>query len=92
MRGNNILSAMATLEEVISPQNDMNTREAKLIILASQTKMEIAGNSYLYGFMRGSQNMSGKRMVPLYNIRQMSDDEWNILAKKNREQRKAIVC
>lgn len=74
------------------PSKDMSFVEAMDIISESQTKMEIAGNSYLYGFMRGSQNMAGKRMVPLYNIRQISDDEWNILAAKNRKEREAVIC
>lgn len=69
------------------PSEDMNFVEAMDIIADSQTKMEIAGNSYLYGFMRGSRNMDRKKMVLLCNIRQMTDARWNELAAVNKKER-----
>lgn len=80
---------MLTIEKIqeygisVGPKADMSISEAFIIINGSKTRMEIAGNSYLYGHMRGS--MDGKCMVPLLNLKQISDDEWNEMARKQRE-------
>lgn len=74
------------------PSEDMNFVEAMEIIEKSRSKMELVGNGYLFGYMRGSQKNKSQRMVPLYNIRQMSDDEWNHLAAKNKAEREAVLC
>lgn len=74
--------------EYISAEKDMKISEARTIIRSSKTMMEVAGNSYLYGYMKG--NSDGKVMVPIYNIPMMSDEEWNRLAEQNRKERLVI--
>lgn len=66
----------------LDPKHDITTREAKEIINSSETKMEIVSNSYILGFMNGSQENSGKRMVPVYDLPQISDERWNQLARQ----------
>lgn len=68
---------------LFDPEHDITTKEAKEIINSSETKMEIVSNSYLLGFMNGSQENSGKRMVPIYDLPQISDERWNQLAHQN---------
>lgn len=68
---------------LMEPKNDMKTAEALAIIRGSRTKMEVAGNSYTYGYMKGVK--AGRRMVPVLNVKQISDDEWNEMARRQRE-------
>lgn len=74
----------------ISPKEDINTSDAMAIIKGSQTKMEMVGNSYLYGYMKGRSSGRSK-MVPVLNVRQMTDDEWSALAARNKMEREALV-
>ena len=76
-----IVSIMEECGQLINPRED---------IRFSLTKMEIVGNSYLYGYIKGRRYGNGK-MVPVYNLRQMTDDEWNVLAKKNRLEREVLT-
>ncbi len=85
-----IVSIMEECGQLINPREDISTSEAKEIIRFSLTKMEIVGNSYLYGYIKGRRYGNGK-MVPVYNLRQMTDDEWNVLAKKNRLEREVLT-
>ncbi|NBH19333.1 hypothetical protein D3Z55_18305 [Clostridiaceae bacterium] len=85
-----IVSIMEECGQLINPREDISTSEAKEIIRFSLTKMEIVGNSYLYGYIKGRRCGNGKR-VPVYNLRQMTDDEWNVLAKKNRLEREVLT-
>lgn len=71
----------------MNPADDMKTKEELIIIKGSKTKMEIAGNSYIYGHMRGS---CGKRMVPLINLKQISDEEWNEMVRNQKEFRELM--
>ena len=76
---------LAIIEEygqLINPKEDLNTLEAREILSFSHTKMEIVGNSYIYGYMRGTS--SSRKMVPVYNLRQMTDEEWQAMARKNK--------
>ena len=73
-----IVSIMEECGQLINPREDISTSEAKEIIRFSLTKMEIVGNSYLYGYIKGRRYGNGK-MVPVYNLRQMTDDEWKIV-------------
>ena len=70
---------------------DMKCSEAKEIIAGSSSQMEIAGNSYLYGYMRGTRT-ENVRHVPVLNIKMMSDEEWNRLARKSRMERQAAMA
>ena len=85
-----IVSIIEGCGQLINPKEDISTLEAKEIIRFSLTNMEIVGNSYLYGYMRGRKYGGGK-MVPVYNLRQMTDDEWDALAKKNRLEREVLT-
>ena len=67
---------------LFDPEYDITTKEAKEIINSSETKMEIVSNSYLLGFMNGSRENAGKRMVPVYDLPQISDERWNQLARQ----------
>lgn len=73
----------------IHPENDMKTKEALIIIKGSRTKMEIAGNSYIYGYMQGIKNE--RKSIPILNLKQISDSEWNEMAIKQREYREYIA-
>lgn len=76
------LQAIQEYGMLMDPKNDMKTTEALAIIKESKTKMEVAGNSYTYGYMKGVKG--GKGMVPILNIKQISDDEWNEMARRQR--------
>lgn len=82
---NNICKLIESYAEHIDPSKDMTCSEAKNIIQNSRTAMEVAGNSYIYGYMKG------KVMVPVLNIPIMSDEEWNKLAHRNYLERKAVT-
>lgn len=71
---------------LINPEEDINIAEAMDIIADCETKMEIAGNSYLYGYMRGC-SCGGSKLVPVVSLRQMTDDEWAEMARKNKLER-----
>lgn len=73
------------------PSQDMNIAEAMSIIDASKTKIEIAENAYLYGHMRGSCENGFSRQIPFYNLKQMSDEEWQEMAIRNKMEREAMV-
>ena len=77
--------------EEFDPSQDMNIAEALNIIESCHTRMEIAENAYLYGHMRGSNDSGLTRQVPLYNIKQLSDEEWNRLAARNKTERQVAV-
>lgn len=76
--------------QLIDPREDISTLEAKEIIRFSLTNMEMVGNSYLYGYMRGRKYGGGK-MVPIYDLHQMTDEEWEALAKENRSEREVLT-
>lgn len=80
-----IIAIIENYGMLMNPEQDINTSEAIDIIKGSRTKMEIVGNGYLYGYMRGSRERSKK--IPVYNLRQMTDEEWNKLAAQNRLER-----
>lgn len=75
---------------LMGPAIDMKTPEALSIIRGSRTKMEIAGNSYTYGYMRGKRD--SKKMVPVINLKQISDEEWNEMARRQREYKEHIAA
>ena len=82
---------LAIIEEygqLINPKEDLNTLEAKEILSFSHTRMEVVGNGYLYGFIKGRAS-SSRKMVPVYNLRQMTDAEWNALASQNKLEKTA---
>lgn len=70
---------------------DINIAEAMNIIDAGLTKMEIVEISYLYGHMRASHSRGFTQNVPLYNLKQMTDEEWNRLAAKNKAERQVSI-
>lgn len=74
----------------LEPSEDMKTSEAKQIIRNSRTAMEVAGSSYIYGYMNGAGNNDTIK-VPVLNIKMMSDERWNELARKNRLERQAVA-
>lgn len=85
-----VISIIEHYGSLIEPKEDINITEARDIIGGSHTKMEIVGNSYLYGYMRGRAS-AGSKMVPVLNIRQMSDEEWTELATKNKLEREGLA-
>lgn len=68
----------------------MRFAEASEIVCLSHSKMEIVGNGYLFGYMRGSEENKTRRHIPVYNIPQMSDEEWSRLAAKNKAERQVL--
>lgn len=86
MKKNRIMDIVECYGMSVDPKEDINFMDAMDIIKSSQSKMEIVGTGYLYGYMRGSR-CGGKNMVPVYNIRQMTDEEWNRRAYRNRMER-----
>lgn len=80
---NKTLQVIEVYGSLFDPEHDITTKEAKEIINSSETKMEIVSNSYLLGFMNESQENTGKRMVPVYDLPQISDERWNQLAHQN---------
>lgn len=80
---NKTVKVIEVYGSLFDPKHDITTREAKEIINSSETKMEIVSNSYILGFMNGSAESEGKRMVPVYDLPQISDERWNQLARQN---------
>lgn len=92
MRGNRIVDIVECYGMTVDPSEDINFVDAMDIIKGSNSKMEMVGTGYLYGYMRGSQNRGGgMRQVPVRNIKQMTDEEWNRLAARNKEERKVSI-
>lgn len=83
-----IVSIIEEYGQLINPKEDISTLEAKEIIRFSLTNMEIVGNSYIYGYMRGTSS-SRNKMVPVYSLKQMTDEEWGALASCNKLERTA---
>lgn len=69
---------------MLDPKNDMQFREATEIIQNSSTKMELAGNGYIYGYFKGVNSSDKTKYVPVLNIPMLSDERWNELAAKCR--------
>lgn len=88
---NRIMEIILNYGDEFDPSQDMNMVEAMNIIEASRTRMEIAENAYLYGHMRGSCDSGLTRQVPLYNLKQLTDEEWNRLAARNKAERLVAV-
>lgn len=88
MRKERVIAIIEAYGSIFDVKDDITTSEAKTIIQSSRTRMEIAGNSYIYGYIRGRQNETeNTKKIPIYNIPQMSDEKWNSLAEKNRRER-----
>lgn len=75
MSKNRIVDIVMEYGEEFDPSQDINMAEAMNIIDAGLTKMEIVEISYLYGHMRASHNRGCTQNVPLYNLKQMTDEE-----------------
>ncbi|MCI8726290.1 MAG: hypothetical protein HFG66_09290 [Hungatella sp.] len=84
-----IITIIENYGMLISPEEDVSMAEARNIIHESRTSMEIVGNSYIYGYIRGAS--SSRKMVPVYNLRQITDAEWCALAEKNKLEREVLV-
>lgn len=84
-----IITIIENYGKLISPEEDISMAEARNIIHESQTNMEIVGNGYIYGYLRGAS--SSRKMVPVYDLKQMTDDEWNALASHNKLERIALT-
>ena len=82
---NKIIDIIECYGMSVDPSEDINFVDAMDIITQSKSKMEMVGTGYLYGYMRGSRRSGSMRQVPVRNIKQMTDEEWNELARKNRE-------
>lgn len=66
----------------IDPHNDIQFDEANEIIENSATEMELVGNGYIYGYLRGRKDFHKTVDIPILNIPMMSDERWNELAKQ----------
>lgn len=86
-RHNRIMDIIEDYGDMIDLDQDLNMVEAMDIIRASHTRLEIAENSYLYGHRIGSAHA---RRVPVYALRQMTDEEWNQKAYLNRIEREVV--
>lgn len=84
MRKNMIGSIIENYGILMSPEEYINVAELLNINSISHTKMQAIENSYIYGYMRG-YSLSGTELVPVYNLKQMSDEEWVELSKKYKE-------
>lgn len=87
MRKNRIIDMVMDYGDRFDSSQDINIAEAMNIIDAGLTKMEIVEISYLYGHMRASRSRGCTKSVPMYNLKQMTDEEWNRLAAKNKAER-----
>ena len=85
-----IITIIENYGKLISPEEDIGMAEARNIIHESQKNMEIVGNGYIYGYLRGASGGRNK-MVPVYNLKQMTDEEWNALASHNKLERMALT-
>ncbi len=86
---NRIMEIIEAYGDTFEDSQDMSAADAKAIISGCRSKMEIVEYSYLYGRIRGLQ-CSGRDMVPVYNIRQMTDEEWDRRAYRNRLEREVV--
>lgn len=76
---NTLMELIEEYGRTVEPQDDIRFTETMDIIKGSGSKSEMVENGYLYGCMC-TANGDTRRRVPIYNIRQITDDEWNALA------------
>ena len=82
----NILTEIAkNYGTMLEPGEDINIAEMLNLAAGAETKMEAVQNSYLYGYMRGCAYVNYNALVPVLNIRQMTDDEWQALAARSKQ-------
>lgn len=79
-------------QKTFDQSKGMQFSEASEIVCESQSKMEMVGNGYILGYMRGIQDSKTERMIPLYSIRQIDDERWNELATINKAKRETITA
>ncbi len=88
--GKQIMTIIENFGMLVSPEADINTAEAKSIIYSSRTKMEIAENAYLFGLIKGMES-SHRQMIPIYSLHQITDAEWQAMARKNKLEREVLM-
>lgn len=87
MKNNMIMPIIEGYGAMIAPEQDMTWEEAQEIKANSRNEMEVIGNSYILGMLRGRKNQT--MVIPVLDIPVMSDEQWNELTKKTA--RKAFV-
>lgn len=73
-----------TNKGLYEPEWELTTKEAKEIIKDNDTLMEIIEHAYKLGYNRGKPKKDKMAIdIPVFNVRQMTDEEWNRLAAQN---------
>ena len=90
MSKSRIMEIIEAYGDTFEDSQDMSAADAKAIISGCRSKMEIVEYSYLYGHMVGSRENGKDRRVPIYNLREMTDDEWNRMAYQSRLEREVV--
>lgn len=82
MMGNRTMEMIMDYGDTFDTSQDISMAEIMSIIRSCKRRVEMVESSYLYGHMRGMCDNSATKRIPLYNIQQMSDEEWNRRASK----------
>lgn len=90
MSKSRIMEIIEAYGDTFEDSQDMSAADAKAIISCCRSQMEVVEYSYLYGHMIGSQENRKDRRVPVYNLRQMTDEEWNRRAYRSRLEREVV--
>lgn len=88
---NRIMEMVENYRGEIRPEQELNIAEAMNLADSTNDSLELAENAYLYGHMRASYDSGLTRQVPIYNLRQLTDDEWGRLAARNKLEREALA-
>lgn len=90
MSKSRIMEIIEAYGDTFEDSQDMSAADAKAIISCCRSQMEVVECSYLYGHVIGSQENRKDRRVPVYNLRQMTDDEWNRRAYRSWLEREVV--
>lgn len=91
MSKNRIMEMVKSYRSEIRPEQELNIAEMMNLMDCSKNQTELVENAYLYGHMRASYDSGLTMQVPLYNLRQMSDEEWRCLASRNKAERQVAL-
>lgn len=81
----NIEGAISRAEEAMEADERLYYQDAMEIIAGSDSRMDAVDNAYMFGYAACMKRADmDRRMVPILNIPQMTDERWNELAGKGK--------
>lgn len=81
----NIENAINRADEAMNTEERLYYQDAMEIIAGSDSRMDAVDNAYMFGYAASMRRADlDRRMVPVLNIPQMTDERWNELATKQK--------